>query len=523
MMYLIFAIYLSIVIGLGYLAYRRTKTDADYLIAGGNNHPYLMAMAYGSTFISTSAIVGFGGTAGLFGMGLLWLTFLNIFVGIFIAFVFFGKRTLKLGKQLNARTFPEFLGKFYDSAFIQQFSGAIILLSMPLYASAVMIGAARFIEETLNVDYRLAVLGFAVVVALYVMFSGLKGVLYTDAFQGTIMFVGMTALLILTYVKLGGVIDAHKALTALNDMVPASLAEKGHLGWTAMPAIGSEYWWVLVSTIVMGVGIGVLAQPQLVVRYLTVKGSKELNRGVAIGGIFILLMTGTAFIVGALTNVYFVETAGKISLMASVDPAKGVPNVDRIIPMFINQTMPQWFSYLFMLTMMSAAMSTLSGQFHVIGTSINHDIFRKSGLLGNRIAIIVALIVTVALTFRMPPSIIAVATAVFFGICASAFLPVYAATLYWGKVTRQGAMASMVVGCFSSLLLMAFVHAKEAVALGISEAIFGRATLTGFPWVVIDPMIISLPISAIVLIVVSLATQPQNALDSGKEAISVER
>ena len=52
-----------------------------------------MAMSYGATFASTSAIVGFGGNAGLFGMGLLWLTFFNIFVGIFIAFVFYGKRT----------------------------------------------------------------------------------------------------------------------------------------------------------------------------------------------------------------------------------------------------------------------------------------------------------------------------------------------------------------------------------------------------------------------------------------------
>lgn len=517
MLYIILAIYLAIIGGLGYLAYCRTKSDADYLIAGGDNHPYLMAMAYGSTFISTSAIVGFGGVAGLFGMGLLWLTFFNIFVGIFIAFVFFGKRTLSMGRELKAHTFPEFLGKRYNSQFIQQYAGTIILLSMPLYASAVMIGAARFMEETLNMDYRIAVYGFAVIVGIYVMSSGLKGVLYTDAFQGTIMFFGMITLLILTYAKFGGVIDAHKSLSALNNMVPESLAQKGHMGWTSMPAFGSEYWWVLVSTIVLGVGIGVLAQPQLVVRYLTVKGPKELNRAVAIGGTFILMMTGVVFIVGALTNVYFVESAGKISLLATIDPAVGIPNVDRIIPLYINQTMPQWFTYLFMLTLMSAAMSTLSGQFHAIGTSISHDLFRKSGLLGNRIAIVAALFITVLLTFRMPPSIIAVATAMFFGICAATFLPVYAGALYWKRVTKEGAVASMIVGSFMSLFLMAFVHAKEAAALGISEIIFGKTTLTGFPWTVVDPMIISLPISALTLIAVSLLTQPQKTTQTDSE------
>ena len=41
---------------------------------------------------------------------------------------------------------------------------------------------------------------------------------------------------------------------------------------------------------------------------MTVKSNKELNRAVLIGGVFIAMMTGTAFIVGALSNVYFVQT-----------------------------------------------------------------------------------------------------------------------------------------------------------------------------------------------------------------------
>ena len=82
-------IYLFIIGSLAYTGYRKTKDAADYMIAGRNIHPYVMALSYGATFISTSAIVGFGGAAAVFGMGILWLTFLNIFIGIFIAFVFF--------------------------------------------------------------------------------------------------------------------------------------------------------------------------------------------------------------------------------------------------------------------------------------------------------------------------------------------------------------------------------------------------------------------------------------------------
>jgi undecaprenyl-diphosphatase len=56
-----------------------------------------MAMSYGAAFISTSALVGFGGIAGEYGMGLMWLVFMNIAFGIIIAFIFFGKRTRRIG------------------------------------------------------------------------------------------------------------------------------------------------------------------------------------------------------------------------------------------------------------------------------------------------------------------------------------------------------------------------------------------------------------------------------------------
>ena len=141
-------------------------------------------------------------------------------------------------------------------------------------------------------------------------FGGLKGVMYTDALQGVIMFVGMAILIIYTYAKVGGVTAGHQTLSDLKDLVPPTLTAIGHQGWTAMPKFGFgkidyNLWWIVVSTIVLGVGIGVLAQPQLMVRFMTVKSKRELNRAVGIGGVFILAMTGIAFATGALSNAFF--------------------------------------------------------------------------------------------------------------------------------------------------------------------------------------------------------------------------
>ncbi len=93
-------IYLTIISYLGYRGYIETKNAADYMVGGRNIHPYIMAMSYGATFISTSAIVGFGGAAALFGMSLLWLTVFNIGVGIFVAFIFYGKKNTKNGIKI---------------------------------------------------------------------------------------------------------------------------------------------------------------------------------------------------------------------------------------------------------------------------------------------------------------------------------------------------------------------------------------------------------------------------------------
>lgn len=514
----IIAAYLCITAMLAYLAYRRTRSSNDYLIAGGETHPFLMAMAYGSTFISTAAIVGFGGVAGMYGMSLLWLTFMTVFMGVFIAFVVYGKRTLAIGKKLDAKTFPELLGLRYQSIFIRKFAALIVMLAMPLYAAAVMIGAGRFLEQLLQIDYTIAVIVFAVIVALYVISGGLKGVFYNDALQGSIMFGGMLTLMIMTYIRLGGVTSAHQALSDMASLVPANLAVRGHLGWTSMPAFGSEIWWVVVSTLVMGVGIGVLAQPQLIVRYLTVKGPRQLNQAVLVGGIFILSSTGVAFMVGALSNVFFHRTTGQIALAAVTNPASGQPNVDQIIPLYVSMAMPEWFAYLFMLTLMAAAMSTLSGQFHIIGTSLCHDLYQKSSLAVNRIAILVALVISLYLALQLPVSIIAVATAIFFGICAAVFLPVYTAALFFPHVGKTAAKFSMVAGLAASLLWMAFFHASEARALGLSQHLFGRETLLGFPWIVVDPIVIALPVSVLTLISVHLVC----SLLEGRAAVSAE-
>ncbi|HOV60408.1 MAG TPA: sodium:solute symporter family protein [Candidatus Hydrogenedentes bacterium] len=602
-------IYIMVVMWLAYRGYKGTRSAADYLLAGRNANPIVMALSYGATFISTSAIVGFGGVAATYGMSLLWLVFLNIFVGIFLAFVVFGGRTRRMGHHLGAHTFPEFLAKRYNSRFIQTFAAAIIFVFMPLYAMAVLRGGAEFISTTFDIPMSVSLLIFALVVVAYVIPSGIKGVLLTDALQGAIMAVGMIFLFVWTYTSLGGVVEAHAQLTGMKELVPPSLKSIGHQGWTAMPRFGwaspgtppaeaQQYnlWWIVVSTIIMGVGIGVLAQPQLIVRFMTVKSQKDLNRAVVAGGLFIFLMVGVAYVVGALSNVYFYQHEtivckvvdenvlldpgedgnGQLKpVPADADPAvkaraktfvayrlpeddplaaprlvlktpalkiernavgewdelrpgliaiartissattmKG--NVDRIIPLFIQGAMPKWFGVIFLLTLLSAAMSTLSGQMHTIGSALGKDLFEQfrqgNSIFLTRIGIAIGLLASLGMGYLAGASVIAVATAVFFGICAGTFLPAYLVGLYWKRPGSRAVIASMLAGFLTNMFWMAFVNAKTAEGLGIYARLFGKPFLSSpawsATWNVVDPVVISVPVALVVLVGWALLDRP---------------
>jgi len=496
-------IYLAATLVIGYIGYKQTKNTEDYLVAGRNSHPFVIALSYGATFISTSAIIGFGGAAANLGMGVIWLTVLNIGVGILLAFVLFGKKTREIGQRVKAVTFPDLMCKIYKSPLLQYISGFIIVISMPLYTAAILIGGARFIEPTLGIDYTTSLVLFAVITAGYVVFGGLIAVMYTDAFQGTIMLIGMTVLLALTLVAVGGWTNGATALTNMADLVPKALAGQGMTGWTTMPELGSPIWFTVITTLVLGVGIGVLAQPQLVVRFMTAKDDKSLNRAILVGGPFILMMTGVAFTVGALSNVYFYQTSGKIA----IDAAGG--NVDAIMPLFINQAMPEIFVVIFMLTLLSAAMSTLSALYHAMGTALICDLWGRGkecalSMKAHQAGIVIMMVLSTILALLMPISIIARATVMFMGLCACAFLPAFAVGVYAKAPSTKAALYSMVTGAVVWFVWTAFFHAVEAKPLGLCQALFGKVTLLGAPWTAVDPIVIALPISLIVMVVMQL-------------------
>ena len=145
----------------------------------------------------------------------------------------------------------------------------------------------------------------------------------------------------------------------------------------------------------------------------------------------------------------------------------------------------------------------------------------NKGLLASRIGVLIAIIVTVILSYVLPQvwdGAIAIATGLFFGLCGAAFLPMFVGALYAKNMTKAAAISGLIAGFSASILWMVFFHTKEASVFGLVNAIFGTpdAPVNSLSSSMIiqnlDPLFIALPVSIIVTVAVQLATRKKQPL-----------
>ncbi len=517
------AVFVVITLMLGVYGYRNTKNNGDFLLGRSKAGPVIIALSYGSTFLSASAVIGFGGQAAVHGMSLIWLCFLNLFVGLIVAFLIFGGPTRRKGRQLGASTYADLLGKIYNSKGIRAFTAILIIVMMPIYAAAVLKGGVNSLATIIGLNdyYDIILIALSIIVAVYVVYGGIIAVMYNDALQAAIMFAGMVVILIVTYSYFGGVSAGNGALvdlwnTKFSEMGSIPGTAEGFNGWTNFSSFGSSEWMTVVTTFLLGVGIGALTQPQLAVRFMSAKSDKDLNKSLLIGSIFMIAIVGSAYTVGALSNVYFFDEHGSIAYDYITGLGLGT---DFIIPQFIlevfeGMSFGDVFVSLFLLSLVCAAISTISALLHTIGAAGGYDLYtlyrnRKGRMMGdsqsvnlNRVCIVVIMVLMVVYCYLMPKDIIAKATSVFMGMTAAALLPAYFHALYSKNPNKKAAIASIALGTGSYLFLALFINTGTSVFLPVCELLTGQAVL--FPDSVlasVDPLVFALPLSIIAMAV----------------------
>ena len=503
-------IFIALTLVLGWYGYKNTASNKDYLLGRNKTNAVIIALSYGATFLSASAVIGFGGQSAVHGASLMWLCFLNIAVGLIVAFILFGRRTRKLGKQLGASTFADFLGKIYKSRNIRLFTALIIIIMMPIYCAAVLKGGVNSLAVITGLDYNLMLIVLSLVVAAYVVYGGIIAVMYNDALQAVVMFAGMVVIFIVTITTVG--FDGFEKLSNVDISAHVTNTLEGFNGWTSFAEFGSAEWLTVVTTFLLGVGIGALTQPQLAVRYMSAKDDKTLNRSMVIGSIFIFVIVGSAYTCGTLCNVYFLENYGQIAIEHVTE------GVDFIIPNYIvdvfgNITLGHLFVSLFLLSLICASISTISALMHTIGAAGGYDVYsvfesKRKGIETdsdsvniNRIVTVVMMILVVVYCYWMPSDIIAKATSVFMGLTAAALLPAYVHALYSKTPNKHAAFWSISVGTIAYLFCVMFVNKSLSIFIPICRILTGNSVLFTGNIIYVDPLIIALPLSIITMVV----------------------
>ncbi|MBO7409682.1 MAG: sodium:solute symporter family protein, partial [Candidatus Methanomethylophilaceae archaeon] len=221
---------------------------------------------------------------------------------------------------------------------------------------------------------------------------------------------------------------------------------------------------------------------------------------------------GSAYTCGTLCNVYFYDEFGMSAIQYVTD------GTDFIIPTFIvnifnNMTLGDVFVSLFLVSLICASISTISGLMHTIGSAGGYDAFSTIKMMKNkndkdetsvnvnRVVTLIMMVVVVIYCYYMPSDIIAKATSVFMGLTAAALLPAYVHAIYSKNPCKPAAIASIVAGTVSYLFWALFINSGTSIFLPIYKFFTGDAVIFDGLIKYVDALVVSLPLSIIVMAV----------------------
>lgn len=435
-LWIILAVYLIIMVGIGIYCSRQTSNVNDFVLGGRSIGAWFTAFAYGTSYFSAVVFIGYAGQFGWnYGVSATWIGIGNALIGSALAWALLGKRTRIMTKHLDCSTMPEFFEKRYNSKSLKTASAAIVFVFLIPYTASVYNGLSRLFESAFHIDYSVCIIAMAVLTAAYVILGGYKATAVNDFLQGIIMLVGIIMVVVLVVKNRGGLTSAIENLAETPDLNGNTNTLNTLFGPDPINLIG-----VVILT-----SLGTMGLPQMATKFYAIKDDAAIKRGAIISTIFAFIVAGGSYFMGGFGHLYVTEesitTSGKISY-------------DSIVPMMLETALPEILVGLVVVLVLSASMSTLSSLVLTSSSTLTIDLikpFCKKGLdekkqvLTMRIFIAVFIIVSVVLALNKN-TYITTLMSISWGALAGAFLAPYLYGLFMKKVTKSAVWASFVSG-----------------------------------------------------------------------------
>ncbi len=422
--------YLAVLVLVGFITGRKTKSVEDFYIGGRQIGPWVTALSFVAAYFSSVVIIGGGGFGYMFGMSTLWIGAINVLLGCTVAWIVLGPRIRIFTQRLKTMTVPGFIGERFQSDFACIFSALIIVLFMIIYNVSILKGMGHIFEVLMNIPYMYGVLISCIIILFYVSIGGYLAVVWTSFIQAWVMGVGLILLTVFAVQKVGGIAAANSALASID---PGLLHTPGVWGWPGLLSFA-----LIVS-------FGVWGMPQLVVRFYSIKNLKVLKIGTVVATVG-TCMALLPYFNGAIARTLF--------------PSLTSP--DLAIPTLVKATLSPFGAAIVLAGVVAAGMSTFSSVLIILSSSMVQDLIRKGtkreitkekSLFWGKIGSVVIGFISLVIALR-PPALVLTLTAFAWAVIASTTLWPILLGIYWKGATRSGCIASMVGGCVTALVWM---------------------------------------------------------------------
>ncbi len=481
---IVFIIYLALMVAIGFKFYSKTSDLNDYFLGGRNLGSWLTALSAQASDMSGWLLIGLPGTAYVIYAGTseaIW-TAIGLVIGTYLNWLFVAKRLRKYTEVSgDSITIPDFFeNRFKDKKHILRILSAVfIMIFFLVYTSSQFSAAAKLFSTVFGLNYVTGLIVGAAIIVSYTALGGFSAVCWTDAIQGGIMFFALMAIPFMALYEMGGIGEVSSRLA---ELTPESL------GFFPMKN-GAVDSMLLASG--LGWGLGYFGQPHILTRFMAIQSPDMIRKSRIIAMIWVIITLTAAVAIGVIGKAYMPDLIdGETIYMAMIDA------------MF-----PDIIAGILLTAILAAIMSTASSQLLVTASSVSRDLyallFKKSTegtaiVWVSRITVLVVSLIAIALALDANSSVFGLVACAWGGFGA-AFGPLLLFSLFWKRITLQGAVAGMITGGVVDLLW--YSMKSHGGVFAVYEIIPGFIA------------------SAAVIVIVSLCTRlPQEIADEFEES-----
>lgn len=464
-------LFLALMGWLGWLGYRRTKTVADFAIAGSDMGPVVLGLAFAATFFSAATFVGYTGWAYGWGLSSLWIV-LTLILASPLGLIVVAKRVRATNTHQKSLSLPDWLGDRYGSNVVRTFVALACMFNL-FYIGAQLSAGALIFEQLLDLPYLVGLIAIAAIVTLYTVGGGSFADIYTDAAQALLMVV--TGLLVL----LSGFWVFDKGFTGIMTEVSTTLEAQGPEMVAVVNPDSGIFYSIPAIVGAFIIQFAFSSQPQLFNKVLALREPRDMAKMIVT-----YVLCAIAFLSVVFGGFYAVVVA------------PGLEVADEAIFAYAQVAFPVVLVALIGVTVMAAAMSTSDGIFVVISTAVANDIYRKflvaKGFLGkgsseqqidqrtlsiSRWVTVITGVLACALVVNPPDFIGSFIWIGISGVASATIGPILVALFLPRLARTRAAIASSIGGLCSYLVIHLIGFEESTMAAGAWAVLIGLAIM----------------------------------------------